>query len=351
MRIGKIASTLVRKFSNRIGFYSKKQSVEVATNIGKELINLSRTKTPLSKELVQSVIKKQGKHLKVNVITDENEISKTLAKDGISSQDIENLKQSYAAFYFGTAKGTTGIYAPNLTQEGAISDFAHEFEHYMYDEHTPKRKILISTVRKIVKVADKLKNILKIKESPKKLKQVNTERVIQNDLQSLFGINNIIFAKMPEKYEFNKYLKGENFEGLQSDKRVDAYIRAITRHSINPKNKGSFGTLLMTKTTLDDEIRAYGVSDAVKKYAHNTNAISWEGIVSDIYRRTSEVLKKEMKLSLTAKHKKDEKFITTGLPTSAYKSNFLSSLLSEKSGKVIKISELEHYKPKGKVKD
>ncbi len=51
MRISKLVRLAVRKAGNRVGLYSKKQSVEAATNIGKELVDLSKSGTSVTKEM------------------------------------------------------------------------------------------------------------------------------------------------------------------------------------------------------------------------------------------------------------------------------------------------------------
>ena len=69
--------------------------------------------------------------------------------------------------YFNIEQGKAkGIFIPNLKSTQDMSNFAHEFEHYMYNEHTPKRKLALAVFRKIGELAEKLKP-LQSKQSKK----------------------------------------------------------------------------------------------------------------------------------------------------------------------------------------
>lgn len=94
--------------------------------------------------------------------------------------------------YFNIEQGKAkGIFIPNLKSTQDMSNFAHEFEHYMYNEHTPKRKLALAVFRKIGELAEKLKP-LQSKQSKKTVyEQVATEVDIQDLLLRYFGIKNL----------------------------------------------------------------------------------------------------------------------------------------------------------------
>ena len=57
--------------NNKLGLYSKRQCVDIATNIGKELVDLSSSGAELTTDLFQKTIKKYGKKINVeNIVKD-----------------------------------------------------------------------------------------------------------------------------------------------------------------------------------------------------------------------------------------------------------------------------------------
>lgn len=325
MFISKMARFIVSKTTNHFGYYTKQQSVDAAINIGKELVDLSKSGKPITKELIQSTIKKQVPKANVRIVTDKNEFKQLL---GENFEAIDSATADYGAMYFNMGK-TKGIFVPSLNGSNpnskAIPTFAHEFEHYMYNEHTPKRSIFLKLVQEIASKKEKVKHSTPI-EKFETLEHIALESDIQMDLIKYFGIENLMKTKglkgvEPTAEGVTKLLKGKNFTGLTNDKRVDAYIRAITRRHINPKNKDSFVDLVTVKNTLDDEVRAYAVGDAVKRYMSGSGNISGQGLASEIYKRTSKVLKNEILkyLEYIGDNKtKVAKEVRTGLPTSSY---------------------------------
>lgn len=337
MGLSKIAHTIATKAGNRLGFYSKKQSVDISINIGKELVDLSRAGKQINKELVQSTIKKYTPNVKVNIITDKDELKQLLKNAGENVENLEAAANGYAALSFSFGEKAKGIFVPSLGTESGISHFAHEFEHYMYNEHTPKRNLAIKTARKMAKLEEKFKKA-KPANKPETYNQISLENKIQRSLREYFGINDLsvtggLKGVEPTAEGVTELLKGKNFTGLTSDKRVDAYIRTITRHHVNPKNKTSFADLLLSKTTLDDEARAYGVSDAVNRYISGKNEITWEGLTSEIYKRTSKILKGDMAKSLETLGNTNKtevtKEIKTGLPKTSYTGKKARDILQE----------------------
>lgn len=338
MGISRLVFAAIRKAGNRVSLYTKKQSVEASINIGKELVDLSKKDTTMTKEIIQSVIKKHVPKAKVNIITDKDEFATVLRKAGENPDAIDTATSGTAALYFNFKGKAKGIFIPKLQTPNEMANFAHEFEHYMYNEHTPKRSLLIKTVQKISNMTDRIKPPkTKPIENPNEYKQIATEFDIQKNLINFFGIKHLaLYGKLkgvkPTHEGVTELLQGENFIGLTNEKRVKAYIRAITRNMMHPKDKKSFPKLLLSKTTLDDEARAYGVSDTVRRYATGDNSITPDGLISDIYKRTSDILKNEIKLSVknlrknkpqktTAKMEGPtvvNKEIKTGLPTNSY---------------------------------
>ncbi len=362
MGISRLASTFFQKTGNRIGLYTKKQSVNASINIGKELVDLSKNGTPMTREVIQSVIKKHVPKAKVNIITDKNEFATVLRNAGENPEAVDAVTSGATAIYFNLQGKAKGIFIPKLQTPNEMANFAHEFEHYMYDEHTPKRKLLLKTVKKITNIADRIKpSKTKPMQPPNEHEQIATEFDLQRNLREFFGIRNLTLCGnlkgvKPTRDGVNELLQGENFIGLTNEKRVNAYIRAITRNIMHPKDRKSLSKLLLSKTTLDDEARAYSVSDNVRRYATGDTSITPDGLVSDIYKRTSAVLKDEIKLAAKnlRKHKTPKTAtkmegpivvngeFKTGLPTNSYCGKkhvhpfiaFLQQMAAESGGKI-----------------
>lgn len=337
MGLSKIARTIATKAVNRLGFYTKRQSVDISINIGKELVDLSRAGKQINKELVQSTIKKHAPNVKVNIITDKDEFKQFLQNAGENVETLKAATKGYAALNFSFGEKAKGIFVPSLGTEKGISHFAHEFEHYMYNEHTPKRSILIKIARKMMGAKDKFQKA-KPANTPETYAQVSLENKIQHSLRNRFGIGDLnrtggLKGVEPTAEGVKELLKGKNFTGLTSDKRVDAYIRAITRHHMNPKNTNSLSNLILTKSTLDDEARAYGVSDAVNRYISGKNEITWEGLTSEIYKRTSKILKGEILKGIEVLGESNKTQVTkkvkTGLPKTSYIGQKAQNILQE----------------------
>ncbi len=333
MGISKLVGLAVRKAGNRVGLYSKKQSVEVATNIGKELVDLSKNETQITKDVIQSVIKKHVPKAKVNIITDKDEFAQVIKNAGGNPETIDLVTNSYAAMYFNISQGKAkGIFIPNLKTTQDMSNFAHEFEHYMYHEHTPKRKLFLTALRKFEKSTEKSKPLQSEPSKKAVYEQVAAEADIQDLLHRYFGIKHLALTGglkdiKPTPEGVAELLRGKNFTGLTDEKRINAYIRTIIRNQMHPKNSENMPKLILTKITLDDEARAYGVSDAVTRYATGSGDITPFGLVSDIYTRTSRVLKNEIKTGMKyiGKSNTVEKngFVyphqkKTGLPSTSY---------------------------------
>ena len=385
MGISKLMLSFAQKARNSVGLYTKKQSVNASINIGKELVDLSKKETPMTKEVIQSVIKKHVPKAKVNIITDKDEFAKVLRNAGENPEAVDAASSGTAALYFNFQGKAKGIFIPKLQTPNEMANFAHEFEHYMYNEHTPKRKLLLNTVQKISNIIERYKPKAK-QTKPKEYKQITTEFDLQRNLSEFFGIKDLTLCGnlkgvKPTHEGVTELLQGENFLGLTNDKRVNAYIRAITRNQMHPKDRKSLSKLLISKTTIDDEARAYSVSDTVRRYATGRTSITTDGLISDIYKRTSAVLKDEIKLAFKNLRKhKPQKIenptgvngeFKTGLPTNSYcgekyidplsaflqqttveygETIRLGDLVAQKlqNAKKIKVSktELEPYKPK-----
>ena len=124
--------------------------------------------------------------------------------------------------------------------------------------------------------------------------------------------------------EILKFYSGNKYTGLNSPKRIDAFIRAILRHSANPKNKNALKELKRIKIGLSDELRAYKTSENVERYiTNNYKEISIQNLTVDIIERALRLIDKEIKIArkeafLRLIGLRPKKTYTTALPSASY---------------------------------
>ena len=330
MAIPKVLWSVAKKAGNYYGLYTKKQCVDISINIGKELVDLSKANGGLTDDIIATTVKKHVPNVNVQIYNSEKALQKELIRIGESEEFVNSISSGRAALYFNMQGKAKGIYIPKIETDKEISNFVHEFEHYLYNEHTPKRKSVLTFVQSAYKVNKKIKSLFKtsVKEAPKRNVKVKDPLLAQKDLQGdiveLFGIQHLeatgkLKGVGPNSDDIVKLLEGENFTGLTSPARRKAYIRAITRAQSHPKMKNQWAQLQLMKTTIDDEVRAYKVSDEVLRYASGSSDVTWQGLMSDILSQTSKVLDDEIELAWDVMKKGSGKAnIKTGLPTTSF---------------------------------
>lgn len=330
MAIPKVLWSVAKKAGNYYGLYTKKQCVDISINIGKELVDLSKANGGLTDDIIATTVKKHVPNVNVQIYNSEKALQKELIRIGESEEFVNSISSGRAALYFNMQGKAKGIYIPKIETDKEISNFVHEFEHYLYNEHTPKRKAILTFVQSAYKVSKKFKSLFKtsVKEAPKRNVKVKDPLLAQKDLQGdiveLFGIQHLEATGKLKGVGANsddivKLLEGENFTGLTSPARRKAYIRAITRAQSHPKMKNQWAQLQLMKTTIDDEVRAYKVSDEVLRYASGSSDVTWQGLMSDILSQTSKVLDDEIELAWDVMKKGSGKAnIKTGLPTTSF---------------------------------
>jgi len=328
MAIPKVLWNVARKAGNYCGLYTKKQCVELSTSIGKELIDLKRRNGGLTDEVLDATVKKFVPHVNVKIFNSEKALQKELTRVGETEEFVNSISSGRAALYFNMQGKAKGIYIPKVETDTEISNFVHEFEHYLYNEHTPKRKSVLTFVQSVNRMNEKFKSLFKTSVNEMSKPKVKDTLLAQKDLQAdivdLFGIQHLEATGKLKGVGANsddivKLLEGENFTGLTSSARRKAYIRAITRAQSNPKMKDQWAQLQIIKTTIDDEVRAYKVSDEVLRYASGSSDVTWQGMMSEILSQTSEVLDDEIELAWDVMKKGSGKAnIKTGLPTTSF---------------------------------
>lgn len=309
--------------NNKLGLYSKRQCVDIATNIGKELVDLSSSGAELTTDLFQKTIKKYGKKINVeNIVTSKSELLELLTSVGYTKEEVRSLTDgaAAAAFKLGrNGKNVNGIYIPSISKLEDLSAFAHEIEHYIYDNNTFKMKAL----EKFCNLIEFISNKFKIK-SDESLSHIYLQDNIQDKLHDMLGIRELTLQEgkfkgiEPTQEGLSKLLSSEDFLGLTNDTRINAYLRTILRSEVNPKSRPKILDMLMLKNCLDDEVRAYRVSDNINRYLSKSSDTSPQGLTTNIYQRASNLLKTDIWLAIKNKILHRQKVYETGMPTKAY---------------------------------
>ena len=329
------------------GYYTKRQCVRISANIGKELVDLKRSGKEITIGLLNSVAKKHVPKADVEIITDSKVFEQIAIDSGYTEEIVKKMLENIGGVHFNFLAGK-GIYMPNISREKDLASFAHEFEHYMHNEHT--------FIRKKINQVNEKRRANKAKSGQKKPDDydkgfLGVKKTFEKHLRNFFGVNELVKKHgydglSSRNCDITKFLAGENYKSLTSEKRIDAYIRAISRSLMHPSDEDSFANLLLMQSRIKDESRAYKVSDIVTRYIYGRRSVSRDGFISNIYSRAVKVLKKELWLSLKNLFDENIKIRKTGLPINSYNETRIAELVKQQ--KTIQ-SAMVVQKPKPKV--
>jgi len=358
MQVTNLLYRIYAKPGNMAGFLTKKQCVHISTEVGKELADLKKSGVEITREVFEKVVRQKAPQVKMpNVASTEQEIVDLGTKRGFSESQMHTIFQSLDKndIFACHSDIIDGIYVPfeKLKLPEHMNTLAHEFQHHLYNTTTVKKrfqkwiraKAYAMKLKHMEKqAANQPQTAQKVSESVPKMRTDNfDERMeasniysqIESDLQELFRIGKpgqipLIAKKTGDPKIFKRFYATEYYNGLTDEKRINAYIRAIIRHHIHPKNKDSMQFLIGLRNTLQDEALAYEVSDKV--IAHVTpypNGTTGVGIIADVYRRAVKIIYDELKIAVVecGKH---EDLLQKGLPIKKYKTGLPTSAVVQR---------------------
>ncbi len=319
---------------NRIGLLTKKNCVDIATNIGCKLYDIEKDGKVITDEILSNVIKQEAPHIKLpNLVTTRKQAIETSIKNGypkeIAEYTFDNVKQSGAFAYYSPL--FEGIYITKYVPKSGDYRYqlfhviSHEMEHYLYKNYNPKIR-LRNLYARIFKKANK-NSIPTVEEFKKYLSNPNKNITyrIQKDFFEYFGTLPNQLDKYPIKCKSGekavlKLLQTPFFWGLTNTKRLDAYIRSIIRANIHPHN-GQINILKSCKQVFEDEARAYKVTENVINHSDGVNNITPYGVRSYVFERASKILEREIKIAMIYNKIKKIRHIPsikTSLPSNSY---------------------------------
>lgn len=290
MAILGIVSQTAWKVANKVGLYSKKQSVELATSIGKELVDISRGGGEITKDIVQATLKKHVPRVNVSIITDKEELISEFSR---ICREPEKIINDRVKACYNNIMGHCSIYIPKISSSQDISILAHEIEHLIYNNHTMKRKTYITYEC----------NKEKIKEYFglfRKWSGNSSKRSLQFMIHDYFGLKDLgkngeLQGVAANSEAINQFLRDKMYK---SDNIIIQDLKNIIQCIINPKRPKFLKINLYAKTSIDDEIRAYSVSDNVYRYATNSQNATRDGAVVEAYKKVSEILNNNINFAL-----------------------------------------------------
>lgn len=334
MNVGKTLYNIYTYPINRIGLLTKKNCVDIATNVGCRLSDIEKSGKVLTPEIISNVIKKEAPHIKLpNIVTTREQAVELSVKNGCPKEIAElsfdeTVNSKCIAWYSPQYKG---FYVPQVGQnttnwrEMPSEIIAHELEHYLYRSLNPALN-LRSLFSKFLNKMDK--NTISPEEKFKRHISNPNRNIpynIQNKLFEYFGTLAHQLDKHPADFKSGdkavlQLLKSPAFSGLTDVKRIDAYIRSIIRANIHPQN-GQKNILKIIQKLFEDEARAYKVTENVINHADEVDKITPFGVRSYVCKRASEILDKEIQIAKEYKKIRKNKYIPhikTGLPTNSY---------------------------------
>lgn len=343
MDVTNLLYRIYAKPGNCLGLLTKKQCVHIATEIGKDLVDIRRSGQEVTREVIDEVLRQRIPNKKLpNIATNKDEYIAAGIKNGYSEPSMAASFQEFVdqKLLACQSQCIDGIYVPIEKYQHPLqmSIVAHEMEHFLHSNHTVFKKFQ-KFMSELTKKFHQKKQHITPEAQNAYIMQKGTEasylfHSLEDDLHRLFGVTDEGGVKLlkgkinaPKDY-VDFYANAKSFSGLTNEKRLNAYIRAILRHHFHPKNIDNIKYLTPLKLHLAEEARAYEVSDKTILYALNTEkgVHTNLGLLSDIYARASQILSDEIKICVLqhgvvedlAKQGKPIRRYSTALPTSSY---------------------------------
>ena len=315
MYFANFVSKIIGKPIDDFVVMTNRQCVKVSTKIGKDLSDIYKQGAELTDEIIEKTINKYLPSIKPpNIISNEEGLINVAQKYKVDSEyAVERYNQILSSGAIAWQNSLLeAIFLPACNKDARYPEIiAHELEHFFNRKYTP------GSIRVDTRAPRRA-----IQAAPKNNINVLNGNILKT-LFEKFGVsqNQIEFIEnIPSTDEgVKRAFRSKLYLGLDTDKRTDAYIRAIFRHYIHPST-GNSKILKILKRSYSDEVRAYEVSDNVKKYRCNINGMSHNKIRSSILKRLCNILDDEIILAEQYKNGKlrAKSIRHPGLPSDIY---------------------------------
>lgn len=299
MQITRPLYSLANAVSRHTGVYTKRQCADVAVRMGKELVDMEKAGIKIDKNACMYVAKKHVPQTDFELFWGNKDIMENgepYMKVMIESPSNKRLMGNYSR------RPNAMFITDGIIENGRSTDvFAHEFQHYIYDNHTPLMKLLDKIF--------KFRNAYNSQAGKDAAEKSITKPSFERDLRRLLETQGTDVRNKKELLEY--FAKNTN---ITSEKRLKAYITSILRYHFDEDVKIS--KLISLLNLFKNEINSYKAEDAVIKYRDKTQ----EGYmrVAVLYKETRKVIKKELFKRIKPDFKFDTKVRKRNLPSPVF---------------------------------
>ena len=299
MQVTRPLYSLANALSRRTGVYTKRQCADVAVRVGKELVDMERAGIKIDKNACMYVAKKHVPQTDFELFWGDEDIMKRgelYMKIMTGSPKNEKLLANYSKI-----PNSMFLRDKIVKNERSAEIFAHEFQHYIYDNHTPIMKIL----DKIFKFRNAYNPQIAKTAAEKSVAKPSFER----DLRRLLKTQGNDIRNKKELLEY--FAKNTN---ITSKKRLRAYITSICRYHFD--RDITISRLLPQLRLFKNEINSYKAQDAVIKYKDKTQ----EGYmrVVELYKEARKVVKREVFRHMSPSFVSDTRVRKRNLPSPVF---------------------------------
>ena len=299
MQVTRPLYSLANLISRHTGVFTKKQCADVAARVGKELVDMEKAGIKIDKNACMYVAKKHVPQTDFELFWGNEDImnrGEAYMKIMLESPNNKRLMGHYSK------RANSMFLVDNITEKGRGAEvFAHEFQHYVYDNLTPVNKLLDKIF--------KFRNAYNSQTAQIAVQKSVSKPTFERNLRRLLETSGSDIRNKKELLEY--FAKNTN---ITSEKRLKAYITSILRYHYN--EDASIGRLLYQFNLFKNEINSYKAEDAVIKYKDKAQ----EGFmrIAELYKETLKVIRRELLKRMKPDFKFDTKVRKRNLPSPVF---------------------------------
>lgn len=296
MKVTRPLYSLANLISRHTGVFTKKQCEDVATRVGKELVDMEKAGIKIDKNACMYVAKRHVPQTDFELYWGNEDImsrGEYYMRIMVASPNNKKLGGQYS-------KIANSMFLTDTVKENSreAEFFAHEFQHFVFDNLTPANKLL----DKIFKFRNAYNPKTAVLAALKSISKPSFER----DIRRLLETKGTDIRNKKELLEY--FAKNTN---ITSEKRLKAYITSILRYHYdeNTPIKRLFYQLDLFK----NEINSYRAEDAVIKYKDENQ----EGYIRvvELYKEAVKAIRREILKRIKPDFKFDTKVRRRNLPS------------------------------------
>ena len=284
MQITRPLYSLIHSISRRTGLFTRRQCVDVAARVGKELVDMQKAGIKIDRNSCMYAVKKYVPQSDFKLLWGNKEIMES--GDTYIKNYVAPNNNRLMGFYL--KRANIMVLRDGAIEKGVeIETFAHEFQHYLFDNNTPLFGPMTKRYRAIHPY------------NPEEYARINKNTCstpnFERDLRDLLEPCKTDIRSRKDLIKY--YAENTN---LTSKERLEAYITSICRYHFCRSISSNVGKLINQIINLRNEFNSYKVMDMIVKYkdknatGHMKNAL--------LYKEAIRVMKREIFKILTHQH-------------------------------------------------